>query len=68
MDLRDFWLPGGGGSRLSLRRLSVLLRASPVVHAWVAREKERGVSAHRRGRFDHYKALKTSQEAGSGGS
>lgn len=69
VDFRDFWLPGGGESRLSMRRLFVLLRGFPaetVTHQRLRVEQERADATRKRGRMDHYKSLRASQEADGG--
>lgn len=65
IDAREFWLPGGGPSRLSLRRMLLLIRGLPYDAAF-RRElnaAERASQAHQlTGRRDHYAAIRARQE------
>lgn len=66
IDFRDYWLPGGGSSRLSLRRLLVLIAGLPYESQ--LQTALRAADAERRARIlparrEHYDAKKAEQEA-----
>lgn len=66
IDFRDYWLPGGGPTRLSLRRALLLIRALPSTATWraeLAAETRSEKTAKLVSRRDHYAAQKARQEA-----
>lgn len=71
IDLRDYWLPGGGPSRLTMRRLVRLLKALPydsalqgALRAATAKAKAELLPSRR----NHYARKKAEQEARQHGS
>lgn len=69
IDLRDFWLPFGGHSRLSWRRLLVLARGLPYDSATrtsLVRSMENQEAKLLASRRDHYSRKKAEQEVTHG--
>lgn len=68
IDFRDYWMPGGGHSRLSLRRLLVLIYGLPfesATQAALRADAKRATQSVLAQRRDHYNAKKAEQEAAS---
>lgn len=68
IDFRDYWLPGGGPSRLSVRRLWVLVLALPwdsATHTALRAEREHAERDRLTSRRDYYAAKRAEQEATS---
>lgn len=71
IDFRDYWLPGGGPSRLSMRRLFVLVKGLPYESALYAAFRAARAKASTDllpSRRDHYARKKAEQEAQQHGS
>jgi hypothetical protein len=71
IDFRDYWLPRGGPSRLSMRRLFVLLKALPYeseLHAAFRAARTKASAELLPSRRDHYARTKAEQEAQQHGS
>lgn len=65
IDFRDLWLPRGGSSRLSLRRLLVIIQGLPyesATHSLLREAQDAAASAYRRSRIRHYAEKKAQQE------
>lgn len=71
IDFRDYWLPGGGPSRLSMRRLFVLMKALPYeseLHGAFRAARARANAELLPSRRDYYARMKAEQEAQQHGS